>query len=302
VLRPIALLALIAGACGSVAVAQASSATAPTALPPTLVALEQKMEALQVNSERFSVITKGSVTVTDETNGKPVGPSRHVSLDRTSQGEASLQPDEGEILSGNPSRPRVISIGSSTYIYEPDIAKHDGHRPWIRLDVSHGSTTGEAPILPYHGESGEVKATGTGSYAGLINLLGTAVGPVAVSGPVTVQGQTATEFTAMVEPLALSGEIPAKELALLREHVPPTRLEVFITESGLPVRVVGSLTTSDITSAQTTEILAVNVPVDIKRPPARKTIGQAQLNRRERSRHGKGGSGGGGAIVFTGTL
>ena len=100
----------------------------------------------------------------------------------------------------------------------------------------------------------------------------------------------------------MSSEIPPKELALLRKHVPPTKLEVFITESGLPVRVVGSLTTSDLTSAQTTEILAVNVPVDIKRPPARKTIGQAQLNRLERSRHSKGGFGGGGAIVFTGTL
>jgi hypothetical protein len=267
-----------------------------------LVMLEQKMRELQVNSERFSVITQGSVTVTNEANGKLVGPSRHVSLDRSTQGEASLQPEEGEILSGNPSRPRGISIGSSTYIYEPDIAKYDGHRPWIRLDVSHGVTAGEAPIFPYHGESGEVKAAGTGSYAGLINLLGTVVGPVTVSGPVTVQGQTATEFTAMVEPLVLNGEIPPKELVLLRKHVPPTKLEVFITESGLPVRVVGSLATSDLVSEQTTEILAVNIPVDIKRPPVRKTIGQAQLDRLERSRHGKGGSRGGATIVFTGTL
>jgi hypothetical protein len=65
-----------------------ASALAPTALlPPQLQALEQKMEQLPISSERFSEVTRGLVTVTDEGNGKPVGRTKHVSLN--SKGEAS---------------------------------------------------------------------------------------------------------------------------------------------------------------------------------------------------------------------
>jgi hypothetical protein len=284
-----AVLLAASAVVGSVVIPGAS-AQAPTAvLPAQLVALEQKMEQLQINSERFSLISRGRVTVTNESNGKPDGPPKYVSLDQAALGEASLQPSEGEILFGKPSRPRVILIGSTLYVHEPSIAKRDGHRPWVRLNISHGATSGPVPVFPYHRESGEETGPGSGSYAALINLLGTAVGPVSVGGTVSIQGQASTEFTAMVEPLELDSKIPPRELALLRRHVPPRKLEVFITESGLPLRVVSSLVARDITSVQTTEILAVNVPVSVQLPPARETIGQAQLSRLESRRHSNGG-------------
>jgi len=92
-----------------------------------------------------------------------------------------------------------------------------------------------------------------------------------------VDGQQVTEFTATVEPFRLIKGLSETALEFIRKQLPLEKLEVFITESGLPVRVVTSTSIAASPVSQTTEILAINIPVKVKRPPARRTISTARL-------------------------
>jgi hypothetical protein len=267
-------------------VAQASSATAPAVLPPTLVALEQKMEAIQVNSERFSQAIHGTGhTASSEqhgVNGKRIRHSGHVSVDITDVGEVSLSPAEGVIFAHpNASKPSLLLIGATLYAYTPTIARRDGDRPWVRF---HGKAApGTIELFPYHGQPEEVSGSGTGSYAGLINLIATAEGAVVENGPISVDGQQATEFTATVQPLNLIKGLSQKELEALGTNAMPEKLEVFITASGLPVRVIRSTGSGLGVISITTNILAVNAPIEVKRPPLRRTISEAEFLKLEHS-------------------
>jgi hypothetical protein len=62
-----------------------------------------------------------------------------------------------------------------------------------------------AASFPYHGlpKEGDAGGTGAGAYAGLIDLLGTAVDGVRVVGPATVDGQRTTELSTVVDPAIL---------------------------------------------------------------------------------------------------
>jgi hypothetical protein len=283
-LRRVAVLGLTALAAYSAA-GQASAGDAPSSaaqgqlaspLPAALVALEQKMEELQVRSERFSQITRGSVKLTDETNGKPVGRTRHVSLDVSVTGEVSLSPSEGELwISRGAGRSRELFIGSTTYVYSPKFARRDGGRPWRRLK-NDGTT-----IFPYHGSPEEADAWGTGPYAGLINLLATASGEVAQVGPATVDGQQTIEFSAAVDPFKLVKGLTQEDVTNLEGDPLVDRLTLYLTESGLPVRVLESIHNGAganmVSSSATTDILATEVPVRVTAPPAAKTIDEARL-------------------------
>jgi hypothetical protein len=258
------------------AVAPAMQASPVQVLPPDLVALEQKMAQLRVRSERFSEVTRGTVKLTNESNGRPVGRSRYVSLNGSAIGEASISPSEGEIsITSSAGRSKKIYVGSAVYVYTPNLARLDGGRPWVRFRVP-GIT-----IFPYHGSSEEVNAGGTGPYARLINLLATAIGEVVQVGPVTVDGQQAIEFEAAVDPLALVRGLTQEDVANLEKHPPVYHLAIYLTESGLPVRVVESLHKAPglntISSSSTIDILASEVTVAVKAPPASRTISEAQM-------------------------
>lgn len=244
-----------------------AEALAPAArLPTELQVLEQKMQGLQFNSERFSSITRGQITVVDETNGRPNGPGSHVSLNSNTISEASVSPAEGAIFKGHPRRPWLIAIGSSVY----ERARSHEHRPWIRSTLHGGSPA--ALILPFQdGGPAEVSLGGTGSYAGLFNLLGTATAPVVADGTAMVDGQATSEFAAAVEPRALIKGLTNEEIANFDKEPPIEKLQVFLTESGLPIRVVSKIRLHDFHSSTTTEILSVDQPVSVKRPPARET-------------------------------
>ncbi|MGA2165273.1 MAG: hypothetical protein ABSH36_12490 [Solirubrobacteraceae bacterium] len=269
----------------------AGASTSPASLPPALQALEQKMEQLQINSERYSRAIHSSETITTERrgrHGKRIKRRKHVPVSVTEFGEASISPNEGQVFAGHTRRPSLLAIGSSLYSYSAKVARMDGGRPWIRFD-SPGAVS-IAAVFPYHGESKEVSLGGSGSYAGLINLLATAVGQVDAVGPVTVDGQQTTEFTATVEPLGLIKGLSKKNLALIREHFPPEQLEVFITEAGVPLRVSSSMRLGSSTFSETTDILAVNVPVKVTRPPARRTISLAKYIELISRKHNGGGA------------
>ena len=126
-----------------------------------------------------------------------------------------------------------------------------------------------------------MNAGGTGSFAGLINLLTTAVGPVSVDGSSSVRGQQTTEFTAAVEPRVLIKGITKEDLANFKKDSPIERLQIFLTASGLPIRVIAVIRSQHIKATTTMEILAVNVPVTVRTPPARETISASRVRKRE---------------------
>jgi len=231
------------------------------------------MAQLQLNSERFSSVARGVITVTNESNGKPEGHSKHISVNETELGEASVSPAEGEIFLGRRHRPTLIAIGSTVYHYEAPTKGSHGGRPWVRSRDPEESPATQ--MLPFYGGSPiEVDAGGTGSFAQLINLLTAAVEPVTADGPALVQGQQTSEFTATVEPRTLIRGVTTEDVANFKRDPLTETLQIFLTESGLPIRVLSSIRSRDIESSATTEIIGVNVPVIVKPPPARETTEQ----------------------------
>jgi hypothetical protein len=278
------LAGVSAGAAGSATPLASQSPLPAASVAPELRSLEQKTEQLDINSERYSQTIQGTALVSG--SGRRRGRrgtrttrhSKHVSVTITENGEASLSPDEGELAEPRRTRtPLVVAIGSSIYDYTPSVAARDGGRPWVRFDLPAGS--GGGGLFPFHAQPREVNAGGAGPYAGLINLLATAVGAVADAGPATVDGQQTTEFTATVEPARLIGGRSAKQLGALERELPPERLDVFLAESGLPVRVITTMGSGAGATTDTTDILAVNVPVSVTRPPASRTISAAALSK-----------------------
>ncbi|MHB8242563.1 MAG: hypothetical protein ACYDHN_11280 [Solirubrobacteraceae bacterium] len=270
----VGLLAVSACAC----VAAPALALAPSALiPPQLQALEQKMEQLQINSERFSEVSHGFAL--GSPNGSTSGKPEHVirtSLNGSALGEASVSPAEGRLFIDGRRRPSLIAIGSVTYRYRGPGKHSPRRRPWVRSQSPHESPV--AQLLSMHGGGPlEVDAGGTGPFAGLINLLTTAVGPVSVDGAVSVQGQPTTELTAAVEPRLLIKGITAEDIVGFNSDAPIETLHVFLTESGLPIRVVGFVQTQDLKTTTTVEILAVNIPVHVKPPPAGQIVAASKL-------------------------
>ncbi len=243
-------------------------ASIPAAVQPLIA----KIAAQSVNSERYSTLTHAVGSVTRKLrNGKRHKVTEKIS--KQSVGEASLAPLAGKIFAkGASGALSTIGIGSTLYTYAPKLSGKDGGRPWLKLDG-----LSAASLFPYHGQDApaiEVSAGGTGTYAELIDLLATANGAVQIAGAVMVDGQQTTELTASVEPLALIQGASAKEAAAL-----PAKLEVFVTESGLPLRVIRSQSLGPIAITQSTDILAIEVPVKVKAPPARKTLGGARLKK-----------------------
>jgi hypothetical protein len=269
-----------------------SPAPAPAgpSLPPALQALEQKMEQLQINSERYSQTVRGGAIVGVErqgSHGKRVERRRR-SLGVSELGEVSISPAEGQTFIGaDRGRPDLVAIGSTLYGYSPKIARLDGGRPWVR-SFSPGFASNDT-LFPDHGRSDEVNLGGAGPYAGLINLLATAVGPVAAAGQTIVDGQQTSEFTAAVQPLSLIKGLSPKTLQALHRQRLSEKLEVFIAESGLPLRVISSTSTSSSVVTETTDILAVDIPVNVARPPARRTIGEVELIKLLRRKRALGG-------------
>jgi hypothetical protein len=248
----------------------AATSVAPTvaSIPAAVQPLIAKIEALPVTSERYTVTTHASGTQTIKLpGGKRRKVSRSTSTSAT--GEASLAPLAAKLYKkGSSGQLSSVAVGSKVYVYSPS-RKHKG-RPWLLL-----AGVSAATLFPFHGQDNpaiEMNAGGTGTYAELIDLLATANGAVTVGGSALVDGQQTTELKATVRPFALIQGTTSKESGELTEQ-----LEAFVTETGLPVRVVRSERIEGISLSETTDVLAINVPVTVKPPPADKTIGEARL-------------------------
>jgi hypothetical protein len=258
----------------------ASPAPAATTLSPELLVLEHQMEQLQISSERFSTTTVGIVTVESKDRvGRMHEHSERRAISVHEGGEVSLSSNRAKLT--HDGRPFEIAIGSTLYPYSTKLAHEDGGRPWTRLDTR-GLITA-AGILPFHGLSAIEKAfakidVGSGPYAALINLIATATGEVSVTGPVTVDGQRTTEIAATVDPLE---EFAGGEASEDGGVVPTETLEAFLSEAAVPLRVVLHTHTSSEEVSTTTAVLATNVAVDVRPPPARLTIGERQFDELE---------------------
>jgi hypothetical protein len=268
------LVLMSVGGADTAGLAVRSTLVRHATLPPQLQALEQKMQRLRVNSERYTHTSRGLITVVNETNGQPVGHEKSVSLDENISGEVSISPPQAEVIDVNTGKPIQIQIGSTEYIYSREIARKHPGRAWIRRNGA-----GSSALLDYgsplevFASPGDASVGGEGSYAQLFNLLTTAVGSVAVRGPISIDGQATTEFTAEVEPLRLIRGLTVEDLRNLKKHPVITELTLFLSEAGFPLRVALSQSARHAHFTETTNITAVEVPLSIAPPPPGETIG-----------------------------
>ena len=291
-----ALLAIILAAegCGG----SQSSHADPTPrrnseLPLALQALVAKMRVLHVTSERYRQSSTTQVQL----------PRRTERFHDALLGEVALSPDRGETFEPSPAAiPPELVIGAARYVYSSPLGSCDGGRPWVlerspsggvlvvdgheQVKPSRQTAPRARASLPFQALPGERTHSGSGPFAGLINLLETATEPVRSVGVATVDGQMTTEFTARVDPASLLVGVLERELPTLQIHnedtlivqlhlrTLPTQLHLFLTASGLPVRVTTSarIARTYLTGEQV-DVLSLNSPVSIAAPPANHVIG-----------------------------
>jgi hypothetical protein len=288
--RALALAPLVAALLYAPGLAQAA---APP--PPDLVALEQQMAQLHVNSERVSFQEELSF-------GELSGSGIPLALIIAGKGEFSDSPPQGSFVAGllgiDATQTRVI--GESTYTYSQRAAEVDGGRPWVR-----GRKTGNSsPSIDPSGITGSDQPGPQGTFTKLIEELGGALA-IQESGPVTVEDQRVIEFDATLNPTPFLEKLkprskePKHPLNSLLE-TPETKkrpskptppppppslgLEVFIAPNGLPVRERYTFTAEGVTISVRVDTLATNIPVNVTPPPAKQTIDEVQLKRLERQR------------------
>lgn len=253
--------------------------------------------------------------LTSATVAVRLSPPASVSTTRTE----GLKLSSGHTLGGSTSAERTI--GKTIYTYKPSVASYDGGRPWVRSKVEpapkpSGDSAKFAAVIDSLSPTfaGGTTGVSAGLFSKLIEELGEAQSVQEV-GPAAVDGQQVTEFTASV-PLArlLSPaqlEAITKTSSSLGELLSPTgspkqqeaaktrseeaakklseasvELELFIAPSGIPVRTVSVLGGRNEGIGVEEDILALDIPVVVHAPPARETIGEAQLRKLERKHRG----------------
>ncbi len=291
----LAFAAIAPAAQPSASAAAPPAAVAPVAVPPDLQALEQKMLALKPTSERFSA----TVDVAEKPTVKgPVGGFKHI-FGHASAIATPLLTLAGEVSFGTPQEASIdgtflgipISlrlIGTTLYAREPFIAKLDGGRPWVEeRNKSLAEALGSQPAGP--GGSGGAPGAG---FKSLTALIGRARSIVEL-GPATIDGQAATGFRLSIPLAALlkRGHSRQDRLRARIQHklfAPLVRVELFLTETGLPVRtsLILYVRHGKGELIEQSDITAIDVPVLVQAPPAAETITAAELERAVR-RHAR---------------
>jgi hypothetical protein len=238
---------------------------------PEMRTLVRTLRGLHVRSERYTIEN----VVTDKS-------ARSVRVYRSGAiGEAGVSPVRAQVRTS--SGEREIRINSSDYLSSPGLASCDGGRAWMRRERGV-----RAASFPYHSPPAGRSLGGSGPYAGLIDLLETAQGRLERVGAASVDGRPTIELEATVDPAVLiHGISPSKLTEVTNENVVisqlglrsvPTRLDIFLSAAGLPLRVV-TRARLQLSYTETVEVRAVNVPVDVSPPPPSQTIGEAEFAR-----------------------
>jgi hypothetical protein len=289
----LALAAAATIAPGAAASAPAPATPAPAAVPLDLQALEQKMLALKPTSERFAA----SIDVAEKPKVKgPVGGFNHI-FGHASSVLVPLIAVAGEVSLGPPPAASftvsflgiAISarlIGSTLYTHEPDLSRLDGGRPWVE---ERNTSLAQALGSQSNGPGGSAGEPGT-AFASLAKLIAHAQS-IAELGPASVDGVPVTRFKLAVPIAALqkpahSRRARARARRERKLFAPLLRVELFLAETGLPVRtsvvVVARHGKGEV--IEQSDITAIDVPVLVQAPPAAETIEAAQLRRLLRRR------------------
>jgi hypothetical protein len=266
-----ATLALPGASQGATSGCPTPAATVPTkaAIPPELRLLAQKMGHL-----RFTTIRASAQTILSSEEGKLI-------LDvnselRRSPRELFATSTSREVSSSGKSSSeseKVLEVGGMSYRYAPSVTHEDGGRPWVR-ERSHPSSKGISlePSLSELADAESIVAAGTENLG----------------------GQQVARFAVTFPP----GVYPERNLILGElfgaECPQPVVVELAIAPTGLPVEmnvstVYYAKSGKSISSSSTTRILATNFHLSpLKRPPAKRTIGEAELRRLRASKEAKG--------------
>jgi hypothetical protein len=250
-------------------------------VPPELTALEQKMAQIRFNSEHYRV-TVEALTSPSALGGmasvSEVAPREGAFLGAiiAGQGVSSVAPPAGEfsIREGRKVLAQVRMTGGKLYKFDPSVYSYDGHRPWVATTLRGSSLFGSSGLA-----DGALPGS-AGNFLPLIALIEKAQ-KIEPLGPSIVDGVPVSGFGATLSVASLvTGPTASKQLAALNKvGITSALLEVFVSSGGLPIRVRTSFTGPSVQEAVVTDIVALEVPVAIQAPPARKTISKAALRR-----------------------
>jgi hypothetical protein len=300
----VVLASALAAALALASLASAAAPAGAAVLPAQLIALEQKMDELQITSIRFSEQT--SVTLPNIKGGLGKLLRTFVLLlDTRESGEATLSPAAANLtveIFGHPFEMRLVD--GVTYLYIARLGAHDHGRPWIELGPNGFEellTVNGRPVSshePHLFSNGPQRIEPTLAEPPFTKLQKALAGAREVSeaGQETIDGQPATRFVATLEPEQLRREaLLSQEPAPLghRRLTPPRQqptvtMEVWLAQDGLPVRTEIVDRAGKSSASAILEIPAIDFPLTIDAPPLAQTVTLAHLRaleRRERRRH-----------------
>jgi len=276
----VAVLAALLAASAAPARAAEKPLLLSSAVPPALLALETKADALQITSARVSLST--SLRLGSASKGlRELARLFEVKL----EGVETTSPPAAAFsvtLLGGHFRMRIA--GGHVYLFAWTLAAHDGGRPWIELE--HGAvgrlfgTVGKEPR--------EADSSGAKRYAKLFTLVNDGAG-IHELPQSTLFGQALTGFEEEVEPKAASegtgsGGGLGGFAAARRRHRPlprpKPRLSIYFAASGAVVRVQVQTGDAKAGATVTADFPAIDFPYTIPPPPPSHVISERELVRR----------------------
>lgn len=324
---------LLTGAVAPIAGASArrvsglDAAQATTTLPPGLITLEQRMEQLQVSSERFSMkVEFGSSLLTDEegsfevtgkggarghrnaAGGKAiVRGSRPLAQGRLADARSHRTPKMIPLLTGTGERSLSQEPGATeTAVLKAKVlgalpmeARVIGERGYLRTPVFARLDGGRPWVRISRAELSEQDDSfaaptgpGEGAAGGLFAQLPKELElaeEVTEVGGATVDGKRTTEFAAKLNMGKLLESLTVHEPKEVRSELGNAKatLDVFFEPDGLPLRTSVAIRAKAVSVTVAVDVLAVNIPVEVSAPPADETISAAQLKALEKRNAGK---------------
>lgn len=259
------------------------AAASKAKLPSKLLLLEQRMKGLSINSERVAL---DAVVRRSASDGRRVVEKGSRVTEAV---EASHSPLLARLKIHPPAKATVEDrqVGHEAFVQSPGIARKDGGRPWVQINLDEPGTTGGEGFASIIGN-------GPGSLVGVLAKDIAKASLAKEIGPATVLGHRTTEFfltisTTQVTVAAISSRHghAAKSTTgkTVRRRI-ELKLRVFFAPDGLPLRtdVEYPLGRGRRLYEQQT-ILATEVPLSVQAPSPSETITAAEAAKLEGAPH-----------------
>lgn len=279
----------------------ARALAAKAKLPPDLVALEQKMRSLHINSERGSLeetVTGDSLGgdgILEAVSSKPSHrkqPTTHIRTGikqsipfATADFETSISPKlaivRGQLFGSIPFQERVI--GEQAYIRMPLLAQSDGSKPWLYVSPAEQAEEKKSKEAEGNNSSTSLVPGLESEEAGFgrtIEMLAHARSVIEV-GAREVDGQETTEFEATLYGKQITGSAKSKASKAAKKALGGSRpkLDLYLASNGLPVRTALRTRLGSAGLSVVADILATEIPVSVQPPPASEIITEAELKK-----------------------